>query len=581
MDANPVSPRLFRARSLLAALVALPLAACQTPAPETAAPAPDPETIAQAPRTAPADPYGYGMFAYLAAQLARRDGQLAEAAAWFARTAAVTGRADLYGEAVNTALQDQNGAAAEAYARRWREAAPGQVEPLLALAQARALQGDAEAAAEAMGQLVTAHPEAEDVLLTAGERLAEVGGVSVTVQTLRATAKAHPDSAAAHLVYGHLLARLGQREAAAGELRRARELRPDWEAVVVELAQTREPEAGLAILRGYLAEHPRAMTARLRFAQGLLATNRPQEAEREYAALAEERPQSAEVLMGLGLAHFHQQDWGQAAEAFRQVLAADPGNSAALFHLGRVAEEQERFAEAGSYYSRVHTGRYVQQARLREAVTAVQTGELQRALQLMRQMRSRQPAEPEYYRLESRILAEMDQLRAAEQVASQGLRRAPGNVELLYARAIVRDQRGDYAGMEADIRRVMEQRPQEARAYNFLGYSLADRGVRLDEALRLIRKAAELEPDAGYIIDSLGWVHYRMGKLAEAERLLRRAAELTPGDAEILSHLGEVLEARGRPEEARRTWQRALDKAEPGSRLARELKRRLNGGDLP
>ncbi len=129
--------------------------------------------------------------------------------------------------------------------------------------------------------------------------------------------------------------------------------------------------------------------------------------------------------------------------------------------------------------------------------------------------------------------------------------------------------------MEADIRRVIEQDPGDARAYNFLGFSFADRGVRLQEALSLLRKANRLAPQEGYITDSLGWVHYRLGNLGKAERLLRKARELAPEDAEILSHLGEVLEARGRPEEARRIWREALKQAEPGSELAQELHRRL------
>ena len=576
-----MSLRLPRARTSLLGLAVLPLiAACQTPAPTSGdGLEAGSRALPDSAEAAPADPYQYGIFAYLSAQLARRNGQLPEAAAWFARTAVVSGRADLYGEAINAALQAQAGKAAEAYAARWTQAAPKRPEPLLALARARAQREDVEGAAKAMGELVTAHPDAERELLTAGERLAEVGGVSVAVQVLRATAKAHPDTAAGHLAYGHLLARLGQRDAASGELARARELRPDWEVAVVELAKSLSPEEGLAILKDYLAGHPQALRARLRYAQGLLATDQPQAAEEVYAGLGQDRPESAEVVMGLGLARYHQQDWAGAAAAFKRVLALDAGNSAALFHLGRIAEERGDYEAASGYYARVYSGRYREQARLREAVTAVRTDDLERALQLIRQMRTRHPNEPEYYRLEARILAEMDQLKAAEQVAGRGLQGSPNHVELLYTRAIVREQRGNYAGMEADIRRVIEQRPEQARAYNFLGYSLADRGVRLREALDLVQKAQELEPEAGYVIDSLGWVHYRLGDLDKAEQLLRRALQLTPQDAEILSHLGEVLEAQGRANEARQTWQKALDRAEAGSRLARELRRRLQGAE--
>lgn len=574
MDTTPVTLRPTRVRALLFGLPVALLTACQSPAPGPAAveQAASPETS-----LAPDDRYPYAMFTYLAAQLARRGGHPGESAAWFGRTAEVAGRPDLFGEAVNVALQAGDADAAETYARRWRQAAPDRPEPLFALARTRAAREDAAGAGRAMARLVEAHAEAEDLLLSAGARLAEVGGTSVAVRALRSAAETHPDNAASHLAYGHLLARLGQREAAAGELRRALELRPDWEAVVVELARTQQVEAGLTTLRKFLADHPESPRVRLRYAQGLLGTDRPREAEKVFSRLAEERPEAGEVIMGVGMARLGQEDWAGAAEAFRRVLALDPGNNAALFHLGRAAEGRGDYAAAAGHYSRVHGGRYLQQARLREAVAALQLGDLQRALQIVRRMRAYHPQEPEYYRLEARILNEMDQLRAAEEMATLGLERSPGHRELLYTRAVVRERRGNFAGMEADIRRVIERHPGEARAYNFLGYSLADRGVRLDEALKLIRKARELDPGQGYIIDSLGWVYYRLGRLAEAERHLRRAHELLPEDPEILSHLGEVLEARGNPGEARQVWRRALDNADEGSALARELKRRLAG----
>jgi Flp pilus assembly protein TadD len=171
----------------------------------------------------------------------------------------------------------------------------------------------------------------------------------------------------------------------------------------------------------------------------------------------------------------------------------------------------------------------------------------------------------------------MDQLGAAERVANQGLQYGPDSASLLYTRAMIREKKGDYAGMESDIRQVIEQNPQDAEAYNFLGYSLADRGVRLKEALALLQQANELSPGQGYILDSLGWVRYRLGELEKAETLLRRALEKAPEDAEILAHLGEVLEAQGRLQEARAAWQNALQQAGEETDLARELRRRLEG----
>ncbi|MFA9459377.1 tetratricopeptide repeat protein [Thiohalorhabdus sp. Cl-TMA] len=564
-------------RPLLVGALTGILAACQT-APSSP---PSAESAGSGGEVAPlhgpeGDRFQRGLYAYLTAEMARREGAMGTASNWYARAAQVTGRTDLYGRSVEAALHARVGEKAVTYATEWRQVAPDRPEPLFALAQARLLAGQPEKAVAALDALVNAFPRADGLYLEAGERLAQSGGISSAVQVLRQTAKQNPDNAAAQLAYGHILARLEQRGEAATFLQRALEMRPDWEAAAVELARTYEVQKGVEVLRRFIADHPGAEQARLRYGQGLLAIGRPGEAEAVFKGLAAGSPEDPAVQMGLGLARFQQEEWQKAHSALRRVVELDPGNNEALFYLGRVAGALENFQTAANYFSRVSGGQYLEQARMQEAVAAVKLGDLQRALQLVRQMRSFHPEEPEYYRLEARVLFEMDQFKAAEQVATQGLQQDPGNTDLLYTRALIREQLGDYAGMEADIRQVIEQDPDEAQAYNFLGYSLADRGVRLRESLELLRKANELEPEQAYILDSLGWAYFRLGRLEKAESYLRRALARSAEDAEILSHLGEVLEAQGQAEKAREVWRRALNRAEQDSALARELRRRLH-----
>ncbi|KPV41436.1 hypothetical protein AN478_02345 [Thiohalorhabdus denitrificans] len=582
MDDTRVKARFLPGRLLLVGGLASILAACQTapsdqPASD-AGPMPSMEDGA-APEKAGASPFQRGMYAYLTAEMARQEGRLDIASEWYARAARVTGRGTLFERATEAALHGRQGEKAAAYAREWREAAPERPEPLLALAQARLLLGKPGEAVGVLGALVDQFPRAEEVYLGAGERLVQSGGVETAVRVLRETAGNNPDNAAAQLAYGYLLARLEQREQAADVLERALELRPHWEAAAVELARTRSVNEGMGILRDFIDEHPRADQARLRYGQGLLAQGGAEEAERVFLGLAEEGMRDARVYMGLGMARSQQGDWRGARRALQRVLELDPGNNEALFHLGQVTKELGSYEAAADYFGRVNGGRYLEQARMEEAAAAVELGDLQRALRLVRQVRAYRPDEPEYFRLEARILAEIGQYRAAEEVASKGLQQDPDHKELLYTRSLVREKVGDYAGMEADIRSVIEDHPQEARAYNFLGYSLADRGVRLSEALRLLERANELEPNQGYILDSLGWAYFRLGRLEAAESYLRQALERSEEeDPEILVHLGEVLEARGRPGEAREMWLRALEMVEEDSDMARELRRRLDEG---
>ena len=133
----------------------------------------------------------------------------------------------------------------------------------------------------------------------------------------------------------------------------------------------------------------------------------------------------------------------------------------------------------------------------------------------------------------------------------------PDNADLLYDRALAAEKIGKSDIMEKDLRKLIQLKPDHAHAYNALGYGLAEHSNRLPEALELIEKAIALSPNDPYIMDSLGWVHYRMGNLNQGLSYLRQAFGMNP-DPEIAAHLGEVLWVQGIKEEAKDVWQSAL-----------------------
>jgi Flp pilus assembly protein TadD len=154
--------------------------------------------------------------------------------------------------------------------------------------------------------------------------------------------------------------------------------------------------------------------------------------------------------------------------------------------------------------------------------------------------------------------------------------RFPDDPDILYEQAMLEERLGELAQMEARLRRVMAIKADHHHAYNALGYSLADRNLRLPEAKALIEQALKLSPGEPFIVDSLGWVEFRLGNLPEAERLLRQAHTARP-DAEISAHLGEVLWQAGKKDEARQIWREALAR-EPRNEALRETLQRLKAG---
>jgi Flp pilus assembly protein TadD len=161
---------------------------------------------------------------------------------------------------------------------------------------------------------------------------------------------------------------------------------------------------------------------------------------------------------------------------------------------------------------------------------------------------------------------------AAYEVLSEGLKRFPDSADLLYDRAMVAEKLDKLEVLEADLRRVIVLRPDDAQAYNALGYTLADRTNRLAEAMTLLDKALALAPEDPFILDSVGWAQYRAGNLARAQEYLERAYKVRP-DPEIAAHLGEVLWARGQRDEAGKLWQTSLQTHPQNETLLETLRR--------
>ena len=175
-----------------------------------------------------------------------------------------------------------------------------------------------------------------------------------------------------------------------------------------------------------------------------------------------------------------------------------------------------------------------------------------------------------------RSLRDVKRWREAAEVLGAASQRFPDDTDLIYEQAMVEEKLDHMAEMERLLRRVIAIKPDHPHAHNALGYSLADRGVRLPEARNLIARALELSPGDPFITDSLGWVEFRLGNRDEALRLLRQAYGARP-DTEIAAHLGEVLWAAGQQAEARRVWQDARGR-DAANEVLRETLARLKVG---
>jgi predicted Zn-dependent protease len=229
---------------------------------------------------------------------------------------------------------------------------------------------------------------------------------------------------------------------------------------------------------------------------------------------------------------------------------------------------------AAIQYAEVKAGNYLVPARARQAALLAQAGKLEEALALLAFTQAENDAQKvRLIEAQSELLRDSKQLEAAYQMLTEGLKRFPDSSNLLYDRAMVAEKLDKLDVLEADLRRVIALRPDDAQAYNALGYTLADRTNRLAEATTLLDKALSLAPDDPFVLDSVGWAQYRAGNLARAQEYLERAYRLRP-DPEIAAHLGEVMWARGQRIEAGKLWQTSLQ-THPQNEILLETLNRL------
>ena len=280
------------------------------------------------------------------------------------------------------------------------------------------------------------------------------------------------------------------------------------------------------------------------------------------------------MIYAVGLLAFQLKDYRAAEDYMKRVLGLnyrDPDGVRYL--LGQIAEEQKQWPQAIGWYEAIKDSDHELPARMRTANAIAKQGKLDEALAFLRRVADDRPEdEAQLIVAEAQLLRDANRHGDAFKLLTQALDKQPDQPDLLYDLALTAEKLERFDLLEANLRKLIQVKPDHAHAYNALGYSFAERNLRLPEARKLIEKALEISPEDYFIIDSLGWVLYREGDLKGAARELRRAYGGRP-DAEIGAHLGEVLWMLGEREEARRIWDEALKAGPDNETLQKTIKR--------
>ena len=407
--------------------------------------------------------------------------------------------------------------------------------------------------------------EADAVVRYIGEAFGRQQAPGQWMGVMERLAQYLPDRPEVHFALSFVARRAGLLERADAGLDRALELRPGWEEVaLVRLAWWNEAGKRLAIAdfaEKFLDNYPDRHQFRLVFARLLAQWEDNFAALDQLSTLLEHEPDNTDALFSAGLLYLQENRYQAAKEMLGRYLELDPEREQVRLYLAHIARHQQRFEEALTWLSGVHGERYYLEAQLQRGRVLAEQGHLDAALTHLAEIVPRSLAEQsQIYLVQEQLLLDAGQEEKALELLNAALTDIPDDPDLLYARGLVTAQLKRIDEHERDMRRLIELEPDNAHAYNALGYTLADQAMRLEEALVLIEKAIGLQPGDPFILDSLGWVHYRLGNYQRAVDYLKEAMELR-SDPEIAAHLGEVLWQQGNLDEARRVWQVGRDAA--------------------
>jgi len=398
------------------------------------------------------------------------------------------------------------------------------------------------------------------------------------LQLVERLAADYPELPEARFAVAQAAAAAGRADAAVAALQQADSLRPGWEPAAllrVQILGRASRADALAFMRDFLAAHAAVREVRLAYARTLVNAGQFAEARVEFTRLTADFPRNAEVSLAAGLLSMQMGDFDAARDLLTQTLEYSPRDPDAVrYYQGQLAEQMKQPETAAAYYAEVKTGNYLVPARARQAALLARAGRHDAARALLAATQGENDAQNvRLIQAQAELLRDSKAHAAGFEMLSEGLKRYPDSADLLYDRAMAAEKLGKLEVLEADLRRVITLRPDDAQAYNALGYTLADRTGRLAEAIVLLDKALALAPEDPFILDSVGWAQYRSGNLARAQEYLERAYKARP-DPEIAAHLGEVLWARGQRDEAGKLWQTSLQ-THPQNEVLLETLRRL------
>ena len=503
------------------------------------------------------------VYSYLVGEIGAHRGELRLSQTHYQHAAILARDAYAAERATRIALHLKDYQAGLASVRRWVELDPNNISARQLAAVLFLRDGQTEEAGEQLDALVRiAEARGSDGFLQAAGALSVEPDRDTAEQLMQGLQERNPDDVRA--LYALAVLETAHRRFGEAEvrLREVIERKPDWEQPRVLLSRVlvarSQRDQALSFLAGSVRSYPDSVLLRTAYSRLLVDASDYSRALEQFRALHRLNPEDDEIAFGYAMLATQQEQWDEARPLWQELRGRADRRDEASYYLAQIEEQEGNDELAIGLFGSVGGTELKVDAIMRMAQIMARTGRLDQAREALQLARISNPGRAtDLYVAETQIVQKYGEPDDALALYDTAISAYPDNLDLLYNRALFVVELGDFARMERDLLQLLEQDPDHADALNALGYTLADRNERLDEAFAYVTRALKLRPDSPAILDSMGWVLYRQGDLVQAAGYLRRALELNQDD-EIAAHLGEVLWMSGQRADARAVWREAL-----------------------
>lgn len=520
------------------------------------------------------------MYHILVAELAGKRGHFQVALENYQIAARASNDPKVSERAVNIAQFMDNKVAMLEMARRWYDLAPDNIQARQILALALLRNGLLD---EAMPHLdavrLAAVKDGQEGFSAVNKLFAHLQDSEIGFQVMQRLRERYPQSKFVLYYYALSAKEAEHYEQGLEGLEAVLMIDPQWGQAYLLRTQIMmdqgDSDTALESLAKAVNKLPEDKILREGYARLLVGAGRLDQARHQFQILAKQSPQDSGPLYALGLLAAEAKDYNEAIAYLKQVLQHGERVTETYYELGKIEELRGNYPQAREWYGRINDGEHYLDAQIRIGLTFAKSGEFSAVTEHFAELRRENPRYViPLYVSEAEILREEGHYQSAFGLLTRALEQYPDDKDLLYTRALLAERLDRLDILEQDLHLILKEDPENGHALNALGYTLADRTHRYQEALDYLKQAIALLPDDPAVLDSMGWVNYRLGNYKESLDYLRRAYELNT-DSEIAAHLTEVLWVSGHKDEALDIWRRALEK-DPESEFLIKVKEKLN-----